>query len=278
MNRLPMGAVFVAALVVALALAGPVLAQDQEATVRLAHLSADAPSMDVYVDDEPVEALTNVPHKTISPYLLLPAGSRNVKIYAAGDTSEPLIETEVDLQSGGAYTVGAVGLAGDGSLSARIYEDDNMLPAPGNAKLRVIHAVPDVASVDISSRDGEPLFTALGFPNATSYVEVPAGTYALDVNAAGTNTSAFVIPEATFSEGAVYSALAVGQAEDRSLEVLVTEDSGASGGGGATSLSVIPGSLPTATSPETGGASPTLLLSGIMLVVVGLFAARFGRS
>ena len=273
-----MGMVFVAALVVALALAGPVFAQDKGATVRLAHLSQDAPSMDVYVDDEPVEALTNVPYKTISPYLQLPAGTRNLKAYAAGDTSQPLIETEVDLRSGGSYTVGAVGLAVDGSLSARIYEDDNVLPAPGNAKLRVIHAVPDVASVDISARDGEPLFTALGFPNATGYVEVPAGTYALDVNAAGTDASAFVVPEATFSEGAVYSAFAVGQAEDRTLEVLVTEDSGSSGGGDATSLDVIPGSLPTASSPETGGASPMLLLSGIMLVVIGLLGACFGKG
>jgi Domain of unknown function (DUF4397) len=69
------------ALVMALALAAPALAQGTpEAQVRVAHLSPDAPNVDVSVNGEPVAALQNVPYGTVSPYLPLPAGSQRVTV------------------------------------------------------------------------------------------------------------------------------------------------------------------------------------------------------
>jgi hypothetical protein len=63
------------ALLMALSLAAPALAQGApEAQVRVAHLSPDAPNVDVSVNGQPVAALQNVPYGTISPYLPLPAG------------------------------------------------------------------------------------------------------------------------------------------------------------------------------------------------------------
>ena len=62
------------ALLVALALAAPVLAHGaEEAQVRVAHLSPDAPSVDVYVNGEPT--LINVPYTTVSDHLPFTAGT-----------------------------------------------------------------------------------------------------------------------------------------------------------------------------------------------------------
>lgn len=196
----PAGASSVAALLgavlAALVFSIPAFAQDGKAMVRVAHLSPDAPNVDVDVNDEPVGALSGISFGTVSPYLSLPAGTQNVKVYAADDASEPLIQADLDLQGGEAYTLGAVGLVEDGSLAAQIYEDDKSLPAEGKARLRVVHAAPDVASVDVApGRGGEALFADLGFPNATSYEEVPSGTYTLEARAAGTDLPAFSIPE-----------------------------------------------------------------------------------
>jgi hypothetical protein len=63
------------ALLVALALAAPVLAQGAgEAQVRVAHLSPDAPSVDVDVNGEPT--LINVSYTTVSDYPPFPAGTQ----------------------------------------------------------------------------------------------------------------------------------------------------------------------------------------------------------
>lgn len=248
--------------------------------VRVAHLSPDAPRVDVYINGEPDNALTNLSYKTISPYQPVPAATQNIKIYATGDTSQPLIEADVDLQGGESYTVGVVGLVENESFAAQLYEDDSSVPAAGNAKLRVIHAAPDVEIVDIAPtpQGSDPLFAQLGFPNATSYAEVPAQSYTLEANATGTSTSAFAIPGATLSPGVVYSAFVVGQAQSDTLEVVVATDAGASGASKATgSLDVVPGTLPTASMPETGGASLAVLFYGAVLICAGLFVAYLRR-
>jgi hypothetical protein len=117
------------ALVMALALAAPALAQGAPgAQVRVAHLASDAPNVDVSVNGEPVAALQNVPYGTISPYLPLPAGSQQVTVYPAGDRSQPVIDTPVDLAAGGAYTIGAIGLVSDGSLGPRSTRTTSRLP------------------------------------------------------------------------------------------------------------------------------------------------------
>src|ERR687895_1916270 len=165
----------------ALALVAPAFAQGTgQAQVRVAHLAPDAPNVDVYVNADPV--LTDVPYTTVSEYLSLPAGTQQVTVYAAGDTSSPVIDVPVELAAGGAYTIAAVGLVTDGSITAQVYQDDLRAPSAGNAKVRVVHASPDAGPVDVIPRGGDPLVEGLAFPDDTPYAEVSAGTYTLDVN------------------------------------------------------------------------------------------------
>ena len=250
------------ALVVALALAAPALAQGTpEAQVRVAHLSPDAPNVDVSVNGEPVAALQNVPYGTVSPYLPLPAGTQQVTVYPAGDSSQPVIDTPVDLAAGGAYTIGAVGLVSDGSLRAQVYQDDLTPPAQGNSKLRVVHASPDAGPVDVVPAGGAPLVSGLGFPNASPYAQVPAGTYTLNINAAGTGTTAISVPNATVASGGVYSAFAVGTAAAGSLDVILVQDNAG-----------------TEALPSTGGISPLWLAAGLATMGVMLYASVRGGA
>jgi len=238
---------------VAVALFAPVaMAQEEEtAQVRVAHLSSDTPSVDVYLNDEPVEGLQGVAYGTVSPYLEVPAGTQNVKVYAAGDTSAPAIEADLELAGGAAYTVGAVGLVGDETLTAQVYEDDLSAPASGNGKVRFVHASPDAGPVDIVPEGGEALVEGLEFPNASPYAEVPAGEYTINVNAAGTDTAA-TMADASVASGGVYTAFAVGTTEAGNLGVILTQDGGELA--------------------ETGGPSPVALAAAAGALVLALAA------
>jgi hypothetical protein len=246
---------FVVAVAAAVLLATPSFAHEGgEAKVRVAHLSPDAPNVDVYVDGKPVTELQNVAYGTVSSYLPLRAGTHHVKLYAAGNSSRPLLEAELDVRDGVAYTVAAVGLAGDDSLQAQVYEDDDSLPARNDAMLRVIHASPDVAAVDIGPENQDDLFTHLGFPNATKYVEVPAGTYPLEGTLAGTNKKAFEV-DATLAPHTVYTAFGVGLAKKGTFEVKLVKDAG--------------------TAPKTGGFSPTWVLFVALLLAATVSSAAW---
>ncbi len=256
---------FVVTLVAAALLAVPAFAQGGgEAEVRAAHLSPDTPNVDVYVNDEPVAELRNVSYGTVSSYLPLPAGAQNVKVYAAGESSKPLVDADLDLRDGAAYTVAAVGLTEDDSLQAQVYADDNTLPAEEDAKLRVIHASPDVDSVDIGPKNSDDLFTNLGFPNATRYVEVPAGAYPLEGTLTGSDEVAFTA-DAALAPQTVYTAYGIGLAGEDTFQVKLVKDAGA--GGGLRNVEPI---------PDTGGFSPTwVLFSGLLLIAAGTSLARF---
>jgi LPXTG-motif cell wall-anchored protein len=241
------------ALLVGLALAAPAFAQGGQAQVRVAHLAPDAPNVDVYVNGEPVPELLNVPYATVSSYLPLPAGTQQVTVYATGDTSSPVIDAPVEVAAGGAYTIAAVGLVADGSITAQVYEDDLRSPAAGNAKVRVVHASPDAGPVDVVPRGGDPLVEGLTFPDATPYAEVPAGTYTLDVNPAGTDDTVLTVPDAALADGAVYSAFAVGTVFADSLDVLLVQDNA----GGAASASASAGASASAFASASASASPS---------------------
>ncbi len=244
------------------ALAAPAFAQGGEAQVRVAHLAPDAPNVDVYVNGQPVPALQNVPYATVSSYLSLPAGTQQFTVYPAGDTSNPVIDAPVDLAAGGAYTVAAVGLVADGSLTAQVYQDDLRAPSAGNAKVRVVHASPDAGPVDVVPRGGSPLVEGLTFPDASPYAQVPAGTYTLDVNAAGTNKTVLTVPNASLASGGVYSAFAIGTVYADSLNVLLVQDnasasaSTSASASASTSASASASASPSASASASASASP----------------------
>jgi hypothetical protein len=271
------------ALLTALALAAPAFAQGTgQAQVRVAHLAPDAPNVDVYVNGDPV--LTDVPYTTVSGYLSLPAGTQQVTVYATGETTSPVIDVPVELAAGGAYTVAAVGLVADDSLTAQVYEDDLRSPASGNAKVRVVHASPDAGPVDVVPRGGQALVEGLTFPDASPYAEVPAGSYTLDVNAAGTNKTALTVPDAKLASGGVYSAFAVGTVFADSLDVLLVQDNaGTSASASATasaSASASSMASPSASAsasatssasmeelPESGGVSTWVAMAAALALI-----------
>ena len=148
----------VLALCAASLLALPVAAgaQADPARVRVAHFSPDAPVVDIYVNDDKV--LSGVEYKTVSDYLELPAGSYDLAVRPAGAaaTSDPVVEATAEVAAGQAYTVAAVGALDD--IALEIYGDDLSAPAAGKAKVRVIHAAPEVPAVDVAVEGGPTLF------------------------------------------------------------------------------------------------------------------------
>lgn len=229
-------------------LAMPVAAQDG-AFVRVVHASPDAPNVDVWIDGETV--LTDVPFTAVSDYLALPAGTANVQVTATGST-DPVIDADLTLEAGASYTVAATGLLAD--ITATVLTDDRV-PAEGQAKLRVFHASPSApAEVDIAVTDGPILADALAYPAATGYLTVEAGSYPLEIRAAGDDAAALSL-EATLEAGQNYTAIAM---DDPDAEVPVQ---------------VIVATEAMATSPDTAMAQPATSVALIGLALIGLAVA-----
>jgi hypothetical protein len=223
-NLLAAAAVFTFALAGLANLTSASAQQPSDARVRVIHASPDAPNVDVYANDNKV--LSDVAFPAASDYLAVPAGDYNFKVFATGANpanDEPVIDADATLAAGKDYTVAAVGLVAD--IEPAVFEDNNAAPAAGKAHVRVIHASPNAPNVDIAVKGGPVLFPDLAFPNAAGPSPVDAGTYDLEVRAAGTTTVALPLDDVALTAGKIYTVVAVGLLEgDPELSVLTIAD------------------------------------------------------
>ncbi len=184
-----------------------------QAQLRVLHASPDAPNVDVYVDG--FKELANVPYPTLSQYLSLPAGQHRIQVNAAG-TNTTVIDVSPTLAPNNDYTAIAAGFLAN--IEALLANDENSPAATGQARLRVIHASPDAGPVDILV-NGQVVLSNVAFGSISSYLTLPAGTYKVQVNAAGTASTAISANVTVESQGN-YSAVAIGSLKTTSTNPL----------------------------------------------------------
>lgn len=196
-------------------------AEPGPARVRAAHLSPDAPAVDISVDGTVV--LGNVPFGTVSGYLSLDAGTYQIQVTPAGETTPVVIDESVTVSAGLAYTLSATGLLGTADLQLTPSIDDrNSLAA--QSKVRFIHFGPDAPAVDVAVTGGPILFENFSFRDIGSYLPVDPGTYDLEVRLAGTSDVALPLPGIEISAGTNVTVFARGLLADASLTAQIAVD------------------------------------------------------
>jgi hypothetical protein len=211
----------------------------ESASLRVAHMSPNAPNVDVYVDGSAV--LEDVPFGAVSDYLEAPAGDREVEITAAGDPETSVFQGTVPVEAGQPYTVAAIGEIGemaDQPFEPLVLEDDNSPPGDDTARLRAVHASPDAPAVDITvAGSGDALFDGVPF-GGSGYVEVPANDYTVQIRGDTEGNDGDVVADfdVSLSGGTVYTAFAAGYLSpdddpaDVAFDLLVAQDAGGSMG------------------------------------------------
>jgi hypothetical protein len=99
------------------------------ALVRVVHLSADAPAVDVLTQDGATTVVSALTYPAATEYLALPPGSYDLKVCATEDTSVcPIDPPALDLTAGTVSSVFAVGSLEGGTITA-IVASDAAVPA-----------------------------------------------------------------------------------------------------------------------------------------------------
>ncbi|PZA06352.1 MULTISPECIES: DUF4397 domain-containing protein [unclassified Meiothermus] len=210
--------------VLLVALAG--LGVAQTAALRVAHLSPDAPAVEIWVGGNKVEAFSKLAFKAVSAYQSLPAGEVELAVVPAGQTG-PRIEARVRLEAGRSYTLALIGL--QAQLKPTLIADAPVPVESGKARLRLVHAVPNFPGLDIRSKDGALLAQNLGFASASEYRLVDAGGNLEPVLfAAGDTQRGIPVPAYRLEAGKTYTLFLAGQynhrAENFGLSFVWVED------------------------------------------------------
>ena len=205
--------------------------EDQDlATFRAAHLSPDAPAVDVWAAG--IGILEDVSFKTVSEYFPAVPDTYRLQVAPTGEHPDgAVIDEEVDVPAGD-FTIAAIGEVADENqpLEALVLEDDNSEPESDMARIRAVHTAPDAPNVDIVA-DGDALFEDVAYTGA-AYAEVPAGEYDLSVYAAGDRDESVFDVDVSLDAGTVSSAFAVGYLDpdaapaDEPFDIVLTTDLG----------------------------------------------------
>lgn len=189
---------------------------------RFVHGSPDGPPLQVYVDDASEPTSAGLEFGQATGYVGLPEGTHRVRLVAEGGSiEEPLLDAEFDVSAREAAEVVAVNTRE--AMEIRTF-GASLAPLPeGQARLRVIHAVPDADPFDVVMPDGSMLFEAVEFGTASPYAAIPGGKVSVEVRVAGENESLVPLRELTVEAGSVYDIIVVGSVERATVSFSVLD-------------------------------------------------------
>lgn len=200
-----------------------------QGTLRFLHASPNAPAVDIYVNG--TKTVPRLGRGRITPYLELSPGSYSYAVRPAGApvrTANVLLAGRVQVVKDRVATVAVTNRAGNRDrVRVTVFPDTGVRPF-GVAKLRVAHLAFDAPAVDVVARGGKKVVSNLRVNRVTPYLNLPAGTYTLDVRPVGTKVNVLTLRNVRVEAGKVYTAWAVGALKPRHGELgfrgVVTQD------------------------------------------------------
>jgi len=203
--------------------------------LRVVHAVADAPLVNVYLDDDLV--LDDFDFREGTGYIEVPAGRYDVRVEAIvpGGNVDVIDAANVQFSRDERTTIYASGDTSDGTIAPLLVEDPTQAVAPGAVRAAVVHAAPNApeVSVFVTAPNADlaasaPLGT-FSFGETLGPVEVPAAEYQIRVTLGTSTTVVFDSGPLTLAAGSDLQIAAVTStvSGDSPISLVVLDGEGA---------------------------------------------------
>ena len=188
-----------------------ILDANTPARLQVVHASPDAPAVDIRVNGDVLIPGLEFPNAT--GFVEVAPDTYSVSVTVAGNPGAIAIgPVDLTLEPGVRYSVLAVGELA--AIEPLILDDDSRNVAT-NAKVRIVHASPTAADVDIyvtavgaDINNEAPTLENIPFKANTGFLALPAGDYDVTVTPTGTKTAAIGPATISIADGGIYTAIA----------------------------------------------------------------------
>ena len=203
---------------------------DDNGYLRVAHFSADAPAVDVYIDGN--LALSDLNFRDATPWMAFAPATYSVSVVPSGSAASETAAAPIDVSvSGGTWqTVAIIGSAENGTLQGIVFSEDYSELLPGTGGFTFFHALEGVSPVNLV-RDDVVYYAQISYPaddptTSSSSLRDDTGVFNVRVVPSDNETSVLVedaeleIPENGYSLLAL-----VGTPSEPELVEIVTDES-----------------------------------------------------
>ncbi len=182
------------------------------ADLRVVHNSADAPDVDIVVNDDfDAPLVEDLAFPDFTGYVNVPADTYNVKV-AAANTMTDVIDADLALANGTTYSV--VALNDLANIEPLVLVDDTRSVAT-EARVRVIHGSAQAGAVDVyvtepsaDITDLTPVLSNIELKADSGYLGLTAGSYDVTVTGTGSKEPAIGPAQIDVSAGGIYTIIA----------------------------------------------------------------------
>lgn len=240
--------------------ASPALAAFDDAQIRFVHA---VPGVGVATLSDGDQTVGDADFGEASDLVAVPAGEAKLRLEAPDGVE---LSSDRKLAAGGSYTV--VAMKTKDAAELRLFE--NRDAKPGVARLRMIHAAPELGDADLAI-GGKTVARDASYTDETDYLQLDPGDYKLSVKSPMTGKPVLA-DELPLAAGTSDTALIVGSQGEQTRVVLVEDDVATPAGAPATGF----GGLATA---EDAADWPLALAAALGAGLTGLaaFARRGSR-
>ena len=176
--------------------------------IRVLHSSPKSPAVDVYIND--ILKFKNLTYGSFTDYVEVISGDYNIKLYPAGTKITPVLNKNIFIPPEKIYTAAAIGTLPN--IDLLLVLEPKVNNPSNNAYIKFAHLSPNAGAVDVTLPDGKILFKNVKYKESTDYIEVPPGTYTLEVKPTGTQTIALYVPNVRLKSQHFYTVYAIGLA------------------------------------------------------------------
>ena len=211
--------------------AGTTAAKRGKSLARVVNAIPGQGAIDITADDRTV--FFEVGYKTVTPYTEI--GDNVVKFkLRPGGALEATAENTETLMNGNRYTIIALPNK-DGGAKLSIVKDD-VVPDSGKARLRLFHAAPGLAEVDVMLEgQKDPIFEKVGFGSEAGFKDLDPTTATVVVRRDNPPLNVLRIQKVHLEAGKSYTIVIVGAAPTSLATITITDAlrTYATAGGGA---------------------------------------------
>ena len=188
------------------------------AQFKLVHAAPGTAAINALVDG--VVTFANIPYQGASSYQVLPAGTHTVTVETVTASGAVIASAQPPFPP--ATDTSVVVTGAPGAQTAVVLADNNLPGTSGSARLRFVNVATNVGAVDVLVNFAKRV-SSLGQNAASSYIELPEDTYAINFDTAGTTNVLLALPAVQVTAGRTYTLYLVG-ATGQLTSVLTRDD------------------------------------------------------